>query len=166
MPDGKCILVESNGRLTWQIVEELIQDNEIHLIVTALRQAFRYSKLYTRCLEQARVETTEGIRYTCATCGGLFKKSEVQVDHITPIMPLTGEFPPLNELVTRVWTKELQIVDKMCHTAKTTVENKQRKAARLKNAFDDDGRLKFEFSSMSVKEFTSAHKKHQDQTRT
>lgn len=83
-------LYDSNGR--W--VEERGR------IKGAIRRAFRLSPQMREVLQKSRVELppalkkdgTPGkknqVRYTCAICGGLFSQKHVQVDHISPVVPL------------------------------------------------------------------------------
>lgn len=43
-----------------------------------------------------------GKHYTCAKCSGIFPTAEVQVDHIDPVVPLSG-FKNWDELVDRIF---------------------------------------------------------------
>jgi 5-methylcytosine-specific restriction endonuclease McrA len=62
-------------------------------------------------------------------------KSNVQVDHVIPLVPLDRSFEEmsLDEAVDRAWCEEenLKIICKPCHIIKTKAENKERK--RLKD---------------------------------
>lgn len=106
-------------------------DREVNLLASSIRQAFRHSDIYKRKIENARIETLEGPRYICNICKMPFKKIELQVDHIDPIMPLDGSPLMRDVLIERIWTNNIQILDKSCHVKKSTFENKQRKINKL-----------------------------------
>ncbi len=67
----------------------------------------------------------------CAECGEPEAKSNVQVDHIEPVVPIDSSFDQmsLDELADRMWCKEslLQLLCKPCHKVKTKAENKERR---------------------------------------
>lgn len=111
----------------------ITEDYELNLMVTALRQAFRYSNFYKSALDSAKVETEAGTKYRCNICKELYILSKVQVDHIEPIVPIEG--PPLakQNMLSRVWTDNIQVLDKSCHAKKSAEENKQRKHRKKVN---------------------------------
>jgi len=115
-------------RVEW--VDKDAGDADILLISSALRQAFRHSVIYKRCLEAARVETAKGTKYRCAMCGELTTRKNAQVDHIDPVVRLSGEKLSLGVLLERIWTDRVQLLDRKCHLKKTAAENKVRKKAR------------------------------------
>ncbi len=57
-----------------------------------------------------------------------FTRKEIQIDHITPIVPLTG-WDSWDKLIERLFCKEedLQVLCKPCHHTKTQKENKIRR---------------------------------------
>jgi hypothetical protein len=117
-----------NDRLIWKNNKVLtIDDADLNMIATAIRQAFRRSYIYLEAIAKARVETVLGIRYICDACGGLFKLKEIQVDHINPIMPVDGSPLKKEELIDRIWTTDIQILDKKCHNEKSQKENEERR---------------------------------------
>lgn len=89
-PKKEKPLYDANGR--W--VEERGR------IKGAIRRAFRLSPQMKEVLGKARVELPpklkknglpgkkNQVRYTCAVCKKLFSKDNVQVDHLSPVIPL------------------------------------------------------------------------------
>lgn len=112
---------------------QIVEDTELGLIATAIRQAFRHSSIYLNCIENSKIETNNGPRYRCADCNELFKRTEVQVDHIDPIVKITGENLIKEEIIDRIWTNRIQILDKKCHTKKSAAENKERRRLKKEN---------------------------------
>lgn len=125
-PFKRAELILTGGTYEWRNLQ-ILEDTETNLIASAIRQAFRHSSIYKNCLKSAEVQTEEGARFRCAVCLELFKKTHVQVDHITPIQPLSGAALKKEELIDRIWTDKIQVLDKGCHTKKSTLENKQRR---------------------------------------
>ena len=73
-------------------------------------------------LVAARIE--RGL-YKCAHCNGTFKRCEVEIDHIKPVVPLTG-WDNWDGFIERLFcnTEGFQILCKTpCHTVKTTAED-------------------------------------------
>lgn len=70
----------------------------------------------------------------CELCGGWEAKSNIQIDHFEPVVPINSSFDEmsLDEVVNRMWCEEnmLQPLCKPCHKLKTQAENKERR--RLK----------------------------------
>lgn len=128
-PYTKAEVIIEKDRAYWRPLI-VVEDKEINLMATALRQAFRFSEIYKKAIESAKVETTEGTRYTCALCGNLVKRTNIQVDHIEPIAPLDGRPLKKEEIIDRVWTTKIQILDKTCHSKKSALENKTRRENR------------------------------------
>lgn len=119
-----------------------ITKKERGLLKGAGRRVFGRSDLRRSIIDKAIIkEHTDPKRKAvkfwvkCEECGKLEAKSNVQVDHKEPVVPLTvsAESMSFDELFNRIWCKEsnLQIVCKPCHRAKTKAENKERR--RLKN---------------------------------
>ena len=125
-PYTRAEVVVEEGRAYWRPLI-VTTDHELNLMATALRQAFRHSSKYKQCIEAAKVETAEGTRFRCAMCGGLAKRSHIQVDHIDPVQPIDGSPLKREELLDRVWTDKIQVLDKTCHSKKSTQENAERR---------------------------------------
>lgn len=66
--------------------------------------------------------------FLCAGCGELFPSKFVVVDHIQPVVPVTG-FVNWDDVITRMFcdVEGLQVLCKECHKIKTKEENAQRK---------------------------------------
>jgi len=107
-----------------------------------IRKAFRFSYLYDRALDSARVEMPRykkdgnlskipDVFYRCAKCDALWKKKnrEVQIDHIIPVVPIqSSELEmTISEYCYRVFNNPLQVMCKYCHLEKTNEENNARK---------------------------------------
>ncbi len=66
--------------------------------------------------------------YQCAECFGVFPAKLVVVDHIEPVVPLTG-FVSWDDVISRMFcgTDGLQVLCKSCHAVKTKAENAERR---------------------------------------
>lgn len=66
--------------------------------------------------------------YQCASCLNLFVSKEVEVNHKTPVVPLTG-FDSWDGVVQRIFceAEQLEVLCKPCHKSVTREENTQRK---------------------------------------
>lgn len=126
-PYKKAELVLVNEKYCWSNLG-IVEDDETNLIAMAIRQAFRNSIIFKNALELVRVEDGKTTKYRCAHCSGLFTLKNIQVDHIEPIEKVNGEPLQKHELIERIWTEKIQILDKKCHTAKSTIENRERRA--------------------------------------
>lgn len=82
-------------------------------------------------LKKARVE--RGL-YQCAMCKLAFKKKEVQVDHIIPVVSIKTGFSNWEEYIERMFPMEdgFQILCKPCHSTKTDTENHYRKKVKTR----------------------------------
>jgi 5-methylcytosine-specific restriction endonuclease McrA len=103
----------------------------------ALRRASYKWKYRSKAVEKSVVE--EGSyhidipgdrsrkKYECAMCGLIFRKKEVQVDHINPVIPLTGR-DDMDGYVERMFCYEdgWQVLCKSCHKDKSDEENRNR----------------------------------------
>ena len=69
--------------------------------------------------------------YKCAHCGGDFPVKDVAIDHIEPIVPLTG-FTSWDDVISRALCEKsgFQVLCKPCHLKKSKEENEQRKQHR------------------------------------
>lgn len=72
--------------------------------------------------------------YQCACCGELYGAKCVVVDHISPVVPVTG-FVSWDDVITRMFcdVEGLQVLCKECHKIKTKEENAQRKLYKNNN---------------------------------
>ncbi len=116
------------------------------VIFNSLRRQFRRSPMYLECVKRAKREvkvkgkTKDNIRrvkFLCNICGDLYDRKEIACDHIAPVipvegLPITGGLPDFNVYISRLFcpVENLQMVCKTCHSAKSKLENKQRKELR------------------------------------
>lgn len=97
---------------------------------SAIRQSFSRSEHYKEFLQGKRIEWLEGRRkrvsYKCNSCGELFKKTEINVDHIIPIGKETyRSLEDAKYFFDLVYCshENLQVLCKACHKDKTRQEN-------------------------------------------
>lgn len=66
--------------------------------------------------------------YKCAHCGGQYPVKDVAIDHIEPIVPVTG-FTSWDDVISRALCEKdgFQVLCKSCHAIKSKEENGQRK---------------------------------------
>ncbi len=95
-------------------------------------------------------EVTDAVRvyYRCMSCGvhcktkGNDKYPKLEIDHIDPVMPLSGEPLTLDEIAKRIFVdhKALAIMCQTCHKLKTLEENRIRRANKkeLQNESDPE----------------------------
>lgn len=85
----------------------------------------------TEALGKARIE--RGL-YKCAKCEGTFKKNQVSLDHIEPVVPVKEGFTNWDDYVKRMFPEAsgFQVLCANCHTIKTAQEQHMRKFYRKK----------------------------------
>lgn len=83
-----------------------------------------------RGIAVADARVTRGV-YECASCKGHFKRNEIDIDHIVPVIPLSGT-DDWNVIIERLFcdSSGLQVLCKPCHKKKTQFENRLRKEYR------------------------------------
>lgn len=93
-------------------------------LVSQLRRISYKWPAFTEARRRARVAYGE---YTCAKCGEVCRAKEVQLDHIVPVIPLTG-WDGLEPFAERLFCEPeaLQILCLECHHYKTKRENARR----------------------------------------
>jgi hypothetical protein len=66
--------------------------------------------------------------YLCAACKEAFPAKDVQVNHVTPVVPVTG-FDDWNGVISRLFCEEdgLEVLCIPCHKTITKSENEERK---------------------------------------
>lgn len=84
-----------------------------------LRNAYTERKLNKKSGKMAK-------HYRCASCNKDFPLTEVQVDHIQPVVP--RNFTTWDSFIERLYVeaKKLQVLCKPCHKTKTKVERAAR----------------------------------------
>lgn len=128
-PATRCDLLFSEGKPFWKEIKQS-KDQDLELIITSVRQSFRYSSFYRDCIKKAEVETESGTRYRCAHCGDLELRSKIDVDHIIPIAPLDGSVLQKHDIIDRIFTPNIQVLDHKCHVKKSAFENLTRREAK------------------------------------
>lgn len=72
----------------------------------------------------------------CSTCETVVPTYLVDIDHISPVIPVLGSFEDmsLDEFVDRLWCDEKNLAGlcETCHDSKTKWENKQRRDNKKK----------------------------------
>jgi 5-methylcytosine-specific restriction endonuclease McrA len=88
----------------------------------ALKEAFVGRKVNTKTGKQA-------MHYKCAECSKYFVATDVQVDHINPVVDPKKGFTTWDNFIDRVFCeiKNLQVLCKPCHKIKTDQEKLERK---------------------------------------
>lgn len=88
---------------------------------TVLSEAFVGSKINKDSGRMAK-------HYKCESCSGEFPMKNVQVDHIVPVIPISG-FDTWDATIERLLCEKngLRVLCKPCHKSVTQLENKERK---------------------------------------
>lgn len=118
---------------------------ERNLIKGAVRRVFGRSDLRRKILEDGIIKghidlKRKAVKFwvKCEACGELEAKSNIQIDHLVPVVPTDSSFEDmsLDELVDRMWCVEsnLKRTCKPCHVKKTLLENKLRRENKKKLA--------------------------------
>lgn len=106
-------------------------------ITSTLRGGFRryppkYEVLKEAFIDKRINEKTKrlGSHYRCNACQNVFPSKEVNVDHINPIVNPEMGFISWDSFIENLFCDKnnLQVLCSECHTAKSAVENKIRKA--------------------------------------
>jgi 5-methylcytosine-specific restriction endonuclease McrA len=113
-----------------------------NFIISALRSATRryppkYLSLQDACIGKKINPKTKRLCkfYKCNACKKAFPTSEVQVDHIEPVVGPEG-FIDWNTYVNRMFCpkENFQVVCKPCHKKKTLKETKERANVKSKRS--------------------------------
>ena len=99
------------------------------VIATLRRASYRW---FSRSEALTRARISRGV-YKCEMCLQPFPKKEVHLDHIHPIVPVTG-FDTWDGYIERLFCNVdgFSVLCENCHYAKTSVETSQRKINRDK----------------------------------
>jgi 5-methylcytosine-specific restriction endonuclease McrA len=73
------------------------------------------------------------VKFACAKCSELYDKSEIQMDHIIPMVNVSG-FKTWDETLANLFCEPegFQTLCKSCHYLKTQLENEERGKNRKK----------------------------------
>lgn len=109
-------------------------------ITQGIRKAFKLSEKHKQVQLASRVEKPKykkdgtlskkpSVYFRCADCNGLAKGTNINVDHIEPVIPLNSCLNDMtvDEYTERVLTLDCQLLCKPCHKLKSKSENSQRK---------------------------------------
>lgn len=118
-----------------------VTKKEAGLIKGALRRVFGRSELRRKIIEASIVKgykdpKRKAVKFwvKCEECKKMEAKSNVQVDHKDPLIPIHSSLEEMDwdELINRLWCKEenLSILCRPCHFSKTKAENKERRALK------------------------------------
>lgn len=79
--------------------------------------------------EAIKVSRVERGLYRCNKCGQQVRNKDKQVDHVRPVVRMSGRKQTLGELAARLYAplEGWQILCLSCHAAKTAAENIQRR---------------------------------------
>ena len=89
-------------------------------------RALAYKKAHAGRFKNPKTDRLSA-HYTCASCAGIFPSSQVEADHIEPVIPVTG-WESWDDTVSRLFCSVdgYQILCKDCHVLKSAEENKLR----------------------------------------
>lgn len=89
------------------------------------RASFRW-KPRAEALSSARIE--RGL-YKCASCENAYRKDEIHMDHVVPVIDLNDGFTTWDQVIFRLFceTQGFQVLCKNCHDVKTAYEDEMRK---------------------------------------
>lgn len=109
------------------------------IIQTLRRASYRWPER-NEALKAARVD--RGL-YKCASCEKTYGRKEVHIDHISPVVPVTG-FTSWDLYIERMFcaADQLQILCELCHSVKSLLEREQRKIHKRNNKEVVDKRSK------------------------
>ena len=95
------------------------------VLLSVMRRFSRFWHPSKEVLTKARI--ARGI-YTCNLCKKVVGPKDIKIDHIDPVVPVTG-FTNWDDVIGRLFCEEsgLQAICSPCHKIKTDEENKKRK---------------------------------------
>lgn len=100
--------------------------NKKTFVIASLRRASIRWPPRNEALKLARV--SRGL-YKCSSCGLVFKKKEVHLDHINPVVSPEHGFTGYDDFIERLFCEAegFQLLCKNCHQIKTLLEDELRK---------------------------------------
>lgn len=111
-------------------------------IISVLRKATYKWRPRNEALRAAKVsQDGRAYIYQCAHCGNNFKRPDVQIDHIIPVIDPFDGFISWDTYIERLFVEKsgFQVLCKGCHSIKTELEKEIRKDAKItkdKKRFD------------------------------
>jgi 5-methylcytosine-specific restriction endonuclease McrA len=113
----------------------MIDTKRKSFIISTLRRAsYRWGPRY-EIVKRARIE--RGV-YLCNVCKNKVRSKDKQVDHISPVVPLTG-WDSWEGFLDRLFCEvdNLQVICKTCHTIKCDLEREERKKYKASSSIED-----------------------------
>lgn len=103
----------------------------VELVRQYIRQASVFWKEKDVAMNNAKIGKN---MYLCSACCGIFKRDEVSLDHIEPVVPVETGFTTADSFVFRSLcpNKSYQVMCKLCHNKKTKEETQLRAVYRKK----------------------------------
>lgn len=100
-------------------------------LFAAFRRVFRWSPERRACLKVA--ERNDG--YECASCALIVDKKQTAVDHISAVVDPERGFSGWDDYAKRLFCgrSNLQVLCKVCHSAKSKAENAIRREVKARN---------------------------------
>lgn len=104
--------------------------NKKAFVIAILRRGTYKYPPRNECLKKSRVDRNQ---YQCNHCKLLFTRKEVHIDHINPVVKISG-FTTWDEYIDRMYPDEsgFQTLCVSCHDNKTIKENEQRNTFKKK----------------------------------
>lgn len=115
-------------------------------IVSLLRSGFRrfpnkFNVLKAAFTEQKKNKSSGRLakHYKCASCGEDFPQTQIQIDHINPIVDPQIGFTTWDDFISRLYCEEsnLQCLCLECHKIKTKQEKELKLSANKENSKDE-----------------------------
>jgi 5-methylcytosine-specific restriction endonuclease McrA len=100
-------------------------------VIRTLRRASMRWPPKNEALVKSRIE--RGL-YQCAMCKNAFKKKDVNVDHIDPVVSIETGFTTFDDFINRLFVEadKMQVLCSTCHDSKSLVESGVRDHYRKK----------------------------------
>ena len=100
-----------------------------------IRQLRKIGYMWTPRNEALKLAKVEYGVYACGHCKGHFNRKDLAIDHIEPVIAISG-FNGWDEYIDRLFcaVENFQVLCKACHKTKTNIENTERR--RIKSSVD------------------------------
>lgn len=126
-PCAASLSVRQSQNMTTKRRRKKKSDKPVVLKSWLIPRLRRISRFWPEANEAMKLAWVSPGQYRCASCQDVYHSSEVQRDHIEPIIKVSG-FTDWHDVITKLFCPRegYQILCKTCHSAKTLVENKKR----------------------------------------
>jgi len=104
---------------------------------TKLRSASLHWPGRSEAIKRARVE--RGL-YQCASCRELFKRKDIQADHIEPVVSIEKGWTTFDDFIARLYcpTEGFRVLCVACHEVVTKLQDEMRSYYRQQRKEDED----------------------------